>query len=104
MRNVLSALAFGLVAFGAEVATAAEETAQGTVAPAAIDGTQGDKQAPPAEDAAASADDGDKVVCKRPKRETGSNLRPEKECRTKREWDEIAAESRRALEDAQQKN
>lgn len=56
------------------------------------------EQQPPAADP-----DADKVICKKLPPETGTHLGREKVCHTKREWDEMTAESKAELEKAQQK-
>lgn len=64
--------------------------------------------APPADPAAADAakptEDPDEVICKRLEAETGTRLGKRKECRSRREWDEIAQEAKNALEETRTKN
>lgn len=64
-----------------------------TAAPAAV----------PAEETKA-AEDPNEVICKKMEAETGTRLGKRKECHTRKEWDEIAEESRREMEKAQNKN
>ena len=48
----------------------------------------------------AKPDDGSKIICKGGASgdETGTRLPPKKICHTKREWDEMAAQERQALD------
>jgi hypothetical protein len=60
----------------------------------------------PAETTAAQtpAEDPNEVICKRLEAETGTRLGKRKECRTRREWDQIAEEAKQNLEKSQTKN
>jgi hypothetical protein len=49
-----------------------------------------------------SANDPDKVVCKKVEGETGTRLsRRTKECHTQREWDQMEADAKKMVDDAQ---
>jgi len=75
-------------------------------APAAPSAESQPAAPPPAEQTAsgqqAPANDPDKIVCKKVEGETGTRLsRRSSECRTQREWDQIAEDAKKAVDDAQ---
>ena len=95
----VSACAVALLSFAA---TAVAEDAQQQ--PPAAEG-QTAAPAEPAADPAAPAENPDEVVCKKLPAETGTRLgKNRKECHTKREWAQIAEESKQSLEKSQTKN
>ena len=54
---------------------------------------------------AANTPDPEEVVCKKLEAETGTRLgKNRKDCRTRREWNQIAEEAKRNLEESQSKN
>jgi hypothetical protein len=64
----------------------------------AADATQSQQQQPkPQAGSTAKPDDLDRVVCKS-EEETGTRLPPKKTCHTKREWNDIATETRQMLD------
>ncbi|MFM9862818.1 MAG: hypothetical protein ACKVRO_04345 [Micropepsaceae bacterium] len=93
------------VALLTAVAPANAEEAQSPPPPA-----EGQTAAPPAQPAEASppaapAEDPNEVICKKLPSETGTRLnRSRKECHTRREWAQIAEESKSTTESAQSKN
>jgi hypothetical protein len=95
----VSACAVALLSLAA--IASAEETQQPPPA------TEGQTTAPaePAADPAAPAENPDEVICKKLPSETGTRLgKNRKECHTRREWNQIAEESKRSTQDAQHKN
>ncbi len=94
----VSACAVALLSFAS--AAVAEDAQQ----PPAAEG-QTAAPAQPAADPAAPAENPDEVICKRLPAETGTRLgKNRKECHTRREWDQIAEESKQSLEKSQSKN
>jgi hypothetical protein len=65
-------------------------------APSLAEQTQPPEQAP--------AQDPDEVICKKLEADTGTRLGKRKECRTRREWDQIAEEAKQNLQKSQSKN
>jgi hypothetical protein len=57
--------------------------------------------APAAQPAVATIPDGDKMECRNLSAKTGSRLGARRECRTKREWDDIRHQNERELEKMQ---
>jgi hypothetical protein len=53
---------------------------------------------------AKSGEDPDEVICKKLPAETGTRLGKRKECRTRREWQDIEAEAKQNLEKAQSRD
>jgi hypothetical protein len=82
-------------------ASAAEETPP----PPPAEAQTAAPTAPPATAAeTAPENDQNEVICKKLEAETGTRLGKRKECRTRREWDEIAEEAKRNLEESRTKN
>ncbi len=98
-NGFVSACAVALLSVAATAA--AEETQQ---QPPAAEG-QTAAPAEPAADPAPPAENPDEVICKKLPSETGTRLgKNRKECHTRREWNQIAEESKRSTQDAQTKN
>jgi hypothetical protein len=50
------------------------------------------------------AKDPNEVICKKLEAETGTRLGKRKECRTRREWDQLAEEAKENLQKSQSRN
>jgi hypothetical protein len=99
LRGFMRFVVLCTIALLAALAPANAEEPQSPPPPA-----EGQTAAPPAQPAepsqpAAPAEDPNEVICKKLPSETGTRLnRTRKECHTRREWEEIAAEAKRSTE------
>ncbi len=85
-----------VVAAGAEEAQQVPAAEGQTAAPAG--------QVPEAGQPTPPAEDPNEVICKRLEADTGTRLGKRKECRTRKEWAQIAEEAKQNLEKSQSKN
>jgi hypothetical protein len=82
----------------------APSLAEQTQPPASVEGQPAAPQPAEAAPEQAPAQDPDEVICKKLEADTGTRLGKRKECRTRREWDQIAEEAKQNLQKSQSKN